>query len=380
MTVSRRRLYDMNKNRTNSVRFNLLLHLPHVLRYVFIALLILALIGCAVLGLRGCSRRRHTVADGGIEIRGASVGAQYFSMKNAFIAFDGSYARAYDAKKGELLWEVTPDGTQGFQCAVSSDLMALYKAGMLYVYDSTGRVSFSTSSEENISDVAVGVSRAAIRYQDDSIRIIDSTGKEVERIENAQGQVLDFGLYSASDLMWVLTLNAAGIEPECTLNIYQPGKLLIAGYSTTDQLYYQPIMHGSTICIAGTQTIDIRNTNDMSESSILTYGWTLRDWYAGNDLTILMALTEQGDDPTALRIIRGQTQRDVRMHAGCTDLMLGETYIYGFSGSTIIGVPVAGGATQSWSLPYNADAVLCRLSGSRALLSGNGKVYLVELP
>ena len=136
----------------------------------------------------------------------------------------------------------------------------------------------------------------------------------------------------------------------------------------------------NAICIAGTQTIDIRNTNDMSESSILTYGWTLHDWYAGNELTILMSLTEQGDDPTALRLIRGQTSRDVRMHAGCTEIMLGENYIYGFAGSTIIGVPVAGGATQSWSLPYSADKILCRLSGSRALLSGEGKVFLVELP
>lgn len=370
----------MDKQRNNPIRFNLLLHLPHILRYVVITLLILTLIGGTALALRSCGRRRNTVADGGIEIQGASPAAAYYAMKNAFVAFDGSYARAYDAKKGELLWEVTPDGTQGFQCAASNDLMALYKAGMLYVYDSTGRVSFSTSAEENIADVAVGVSRAAIRYQDDSIRIIDSTGKEVERIENAQGQVLDFGLYSASDLMWVLTLNAEGIEPECTLNIYQPGKLLIAGYSTTDQLYYRPIMHGSTICIAGTQTLDIRNTNDMSESSLLTYGWTLRDWYAGNDLTILMALTEQGENPTSLRIIRGQEQRDVRMHAGCTDLMLGENYVYGFSGSTIIGIPVASGNAQSWSLPYAADEVLCRLSGSRALLSGAGKVYLVELP
>lgn len=370
----------MDKQRNNSVRFNLLLHLPHVLRYVVIALLVLALIGGTVLSLRSCGRRRNTVADGGIEIRGANPAAEYYSMKNAFVAFDGSFARAYDAKKGDLLWEVTPDGTQGFRCAASSDMLALYKAGMLYVYDSTGRVSFSTSSEENIADVAVGISRAAIRYQDDSIRIIDSTGKEIERLENTQGQVLDFGLYSASDLMWVLALNASGIEPECTLNIYQPGKLLIAGYSTTDQLYYSPIMYGSTICIAGTQTIDIRNTNDMSESSILTYGWTLRDWYAGNELTILMSLTEQGDDPTALRLIRGQTSRDVRMHAGCTEIMLGENYIYGFAGSTIIGVPVASGATQSWSLPYSADKILCRLSGSRALLSGEGKVFLVELP
>ena len=370
----------MNKERTSTVKFKMLLHLPHVMRYVVIALMVLAIAGGAVLGLRGCSRRGNTVADGGVEIRGAGAEAKYYAMKDAFIAFDGSSARAYDKKKGDLLWECTPDGSQGFKCAVSSDMMALFKEGMLYVYDKTGRVSFSTSSEEGIVDVKVGVSRAAIRYKDDSIQIIDSTGKQVERIAGDQGQVLDFGLYSSSDLMWVLMLDAEGIEPKCTLNIYQPGKLLIAGYSTTEQLYYQPIMHGSTVCIVGTQTVDMRNTDDMSESSVLVYGWTLGDWYAGEELTLLMTLTEQGDEPTALRIIRGQKMTDARMHAGCTDLMLGENYVYGFAGSTIIGVPVTGGQTQSWSLPYAVSDVLCKLDGRYVLLGSEGKVYLVELP
>ena len=229
----------------------------------------------------------------------------------------------------------------------------------------------------------MGVSRVAIRYADDSIRIIDSMGKQVESIESTLGQVLDFGLYSASDLMWVLTLDSSGIEPKCSLNIYQPGKLLIAGYSTTDQLYYRPILYNNTVCIAGTQSIDVRNTDDMTESSVLTYGWTLRDHYVGDTLHVLLSLTEQGASPTTLRLLSGENlaaAQDLHMPAGCTDLMLGKNYVYGFSGSTIIGLPLSGGKTLSWSLPYTAESVLCRLDGARALLSAEGKVYLVELP
>ena len=60
--------------------------------------------------------------------------------------------------------------------------------------------------------------------------------------------------------------------------------------------------------------------------------------------------------------------------------MLGENYVYGFAGSTIIGVPVTGGQTQSWSLPYAVSDVLCKLDGRYVLLGSEGKVYLVELP
>ena len=70
--------------------------------------------------------------------------------------------------------------------------------------------------------MAAGVSRVAIRYQDDSIQIIDSTGKPVETIANTTGQVMDFGLYSASDLMWVLRLDSDGIQPKSMLDIHQP--------------------------------------------------------------------------------------------------------------------------------------------------------------
>ena len=136
----------MTQKRPSTVKFNMLLHLPHILRYVVIFVLILAVLCTGFFALRGCSRRRSTVADGGIEIRGATPTAQYSSMKNTFIAFDGSFARAYDAKKGTLLWEVSPDGTHGFGCAASSDLLALYKESMLYVYDREGRISYSTGN------------------------------------------------------------------------------------------------------------------------------------------------------------------------------------------------------------------------------------------
>ena len=69
----------------------------------------------------------------------------------------------------------------------------------------------------------------AVRYADDSIEIIDKTGKSVGVIQAENGAVMDYGMYSGSDLMWVLMLDDTGIEPRSQLNIHQPGKLLIAG-------------------------------------------------------------------------------------------------------------------------------------------------------
>lgn len=372
--------HAMRQLRASSAKFKLQLHLPHIVRILVILLAAVLLVGAVTLGVRGCSRRTNTVADGGIAISGANASAEYYAMQNAFVAFDGSYARAYDAQKGELMWERSPDGSQGYQCVASDTLLALYKANSIYVYDAAGNVSFSTSTEQTITGVAVGVSRVAIRYRDDSIQIIDNTGKPVETIENTEGQVMDFGLYSGSDLMWVLLLNEEGIEPKSILNIHQPGKLLIAGYSTTEQLYYKPLVSGNYVYIVGTRTIDVRNTVDMTESSVMVYGWTLKDSFAGDKLAILMTLTQQGSSATSLRVIVDGVSSDLRMHAGCTDMVLFEKCVYGFAGQTICAVPISGGKTSSYSLPYSVDEVLCKLGGGKVLLGGGGQVYLVTLP
>lgn len=366
--------------RASSVRFKVLLHLPHVMRVVVIVLLLAVLAGGVALSVRGCSGKTSTVADGGIVISGVSAASQFFDLGTAFVAFDGSYARAYDLKKGELLWEKSPDGSQGYRCSASGQLLALYKANSLYVYDPAGNVVFSTSTDQNIQSVLVGQTSAAVRFEDDSIQVIDKTGKTVDTIVSTEGKVMDYGFYSTSDLMWVLLLDDTGIEPKCVLNIYQPGKKLLAGFSTTEQLYYKPLMSGNDVYIVGTRSIDIRNTNDTSESSALIYGWTLKDYNLGEPPVLLFTLTDQGDHPTSLRVVSGGKAQDLRMPAGCTDLMMGASSVYGFAGQTLYSVPVAGGKTGSYSRPYAVDALLCRLKENRVLLSGENQVHLVTLP
>lgn len=369
--------FDM---RASSVKFKFFLHMPHILRIVAIVLLVALVIGGIVFGVRGCTSTKNPLTDGGVAIVGVSPSVEFFAMGTGFVAFDGTYARAYDAK-GQLLWENSPDSSQGYQCASSSALLAVYKANSIYVYDTAGNTAFTVPVDQAIQSVAVGQTCVAIRYQDDSIQVIDKTGKAVETIAPTDGTVMDFGIYSQRDLLWVLLLNADGIEPKSQLNIHQPGKMLIAGYSTTQQLYYRPLAFGNQIYIVGTKTVDVRNTNDTSESSLQVYGWTLRDSVSTTDkLNILLALTEQGDNPTSLRVISGSTSTDLRMPAGCTDMIMGAKSVYGFSGQTIYSVPLEGGKTGTYSLPYAVDEVLCRLSDNRALLSGEGQVYLVTLP
>ena len=111
------------------------------------------------------------------------------------------------------------------------------------------------------------------------------------------------------------------------------------------------------------------------------YGWTLRDSYAGAEqMSLLLTLSEQGKDATALRVIAGTKVTDLRMHAGCTDLMMGNGRVWGLAGQTLYSVPVSGGKTQSYSLPYAADGVLLRVNENQLLLSAQGEVRLVSLP
>lgn len=354
--------------------------MPHVMRYVVIALLVAAVAAGVFLAVRGFAPGSASLEGGGTAVAGVHAQMEFHAMGDAFVAFDGSYARAYDARSAELLWERSPDRSDGYSCATSDWLLALYKENTLYVYDASGNVAFSTSPQKSIVGVSAGHSRVAVRYADDTIEVIDSTGKSVETITPTDGTLMDFSLYSSSDLLWVLMLDSGGITPRSVLNIYQPGKLLMAGFSSTKQLYYRALMSGSSVYIVGTRTVDGRSTSDTTETSVQIYGWTLRDACAGDALHMLFTLSAQEEAPTSLRVVTGAQSQDLHMPAGCTDLCMGTDSVYGFAGQTVYVVPLSGGATSVSSLPYSVEDVLCRLNNNRVLLSGAGQVYLVQLP
>lgn len=354
--------------------------MPHVMRYVVIALLVAALAGGVLLAVRGCAPGAASLEGGGTAVTGVNAQMTFCALGDAFVAFDGTYARAYDGRTAELLWERSPDQSDGYSCASSDWLLALYKTNSLYVYDTAGNVAFSVSPQKEIARVSAGHSRVAVQYADDTIEVIDSTGKSVETLTPSDGTLVDFALYSSSDLLYVLMLDASGILPRSVLNIYQPGKLLMAGYSTTDQLYYRALMSGSSVYIVGTRTVDGRSTSDTTETSVPIYGWTLCDACAGDELHMLFTLSSQQENPTALRVLTGTQTQDLHMPAGCTDLCMGTRSVYGFAGQTVYSVPLAGGATSVSSLPYAVEDVLCRLNNNRVLLSSADQVYLVTLP
>ena len=365
--------------RVSSAKFKALLRLPQFMRTALLVILCLLLTGCIVLGVTRCGKGGKS-SGGGTALTGAAPSAEYKLMKESVIGFDGSFARAYSVKNGDLLWECSPDGGQGFKCAVSQNLVVLYKAASLSVYDSQGKIAFTIAPEKSISEVRAGLTRIAVCYTDDTIEIFDSTGKSVETLSQTGGMVMDYAFYSTSDLLWVLSLDNTGIRPKSTVSIHQPGKMLIASFETTDQCYFQPVISGSSVFLIGGDTIDFRNTDNTSENSALVKGWSHLDTYLGEQVGLLFGLTEQGDTPQTLRVYTGDVPHDVHMHIGCTDLMLGDKYVYGFSGTLVYAAPINGGKTISSSLPCTVTDVLCRISGSRALVTDGQTVLLVNLP
>lgn len=94
-----------------------------------------ALAGGVLLAVRGCAPGAASLEGGGTAVTGVSAQMSLLSPGDAFVAFDGTYARAYDGRTAELLWERSPDQSDGYSCASSDWLLALYKANSLYVYD-----------------------------------------------------------------------------------------------------------------------------------------------------------------------------------------------------------------------------------------------------
>ena len=349
------------------------------MRNLLLIVLCLLLVGFIALGITKCGKSGNH-SGGGIALTGASPTAQYTLMKESVIGFDGSYARAYNTKTGDLLWECSPDGGQGYKCAVSSGLVVLYKAASMSVYTEEGKIAFTLSPEKSIERVSAGLTRIAVCYTDNTIEIFDSTGKSVETLTPDGGQIMDHAFYSSSDLLWVLSLDNTGIRPKSTVSIHQPGKMLIASFSTSDQCYFRPVISGSNVYLIGGDTIDFRNTDTTAENSALVKGWSHIDTYMDDAVSLLFSLTEQGENGTTLRVFTGEKSHDLHMHIGCSDLMLGDLYVYGFSGNIVYALPISGGKTVTASLPCTVSSLLCRISGSRALVTDGTSVMLVNLP
>lgn len=366
----------------SSFFFSLKLKLPMILRIAVIAALALAIVLALFFGLRGCASGGETVTSGGTAMQGVSPGDSVRGFGNRIVSFTGSLVRCYSLS-GDEEWQYSiPDSTGGYALQVSDKQLGVYSGRNLLFLDEKGVSNYSGLMDGDIESLRMGQARCAVQINGaKNILVLDKNGAMVDTIDLGEKQLLDYGFYSANDLLWVLTLDTSSLAFVSNLDIYQAGKEQVNGYTTESQVYYKPLFYKDYAYVLGTKAIDVMAPSQKDNASISVYGWQYMDAFGGSDaMNILLAQNVQGENPSTVRVVRGQAAEDLHLPQGTISASAGEKGIYAVTPQALYTIPYAAGKMESYAFRYTVDNVLCCVQGKYMVVSSGQAVYLVQLP
>ncbi len=256
--------------------------------------------------LSGCAdappaRAAWPTEDGDL---GGEPSDQFYAMGQVFLAFDGSYARAYDVKRASCSGSVRRTGRRGIS-ATRVRSWRRFTKGQHSSMSTTRRAAWPFFGDDGAAHRAAGARGAgasvAVRYADDSIEIIDKTGKE--RGSDPGGKRRGGGLRHVFRQRPDVGADAGrhGHRAQEPAQHSSAGQAAHRGYSTSSQLYYKPLMHGQP-------GLHLRDADDRCalherRDGLLGAGLRLdaaRFLCGRGQMSLLLTLSEQGKDATAL--------------------------------------------------------------------------------
>lgn len=331
---------------------------------------------------RGHSAQLRTV------IQTPALDNQRVRVLNEGIAYyDGSTLHALNGK-GKQIWSYAAGADAGF--SVDSGGVATWKGGVLSILSSDkGLTLFSGSMEDTILNARAGKVFSAVQIGEEhnsSIVILESSGRQVEKIGLANQTVLDFGFFNNDALFWLMSLNTEGTVPVCTISTYRPGKLLAGTIEDNQQVLYEVLFQSSQIRAVGTTHIkDFDYTGKEIEANrILVYGWYLMslDDQAANPMMAFVPV-DQSDGAGGIsdvRMIRGQLEQSVRLPYPAKRVVASGDAIYAFTGQYVMVCHMGDTVPTTYALPVYVDEILDLTKGRNCVTTSGGRVCMIPLP
>ena len=309
------------------------------------------------------------------------------TVGDGFVYYDGS-AITKIGEDGQSRWNYMIGGGAELQ-AGDAGVAAWVGQTLTLIDGSTGVTGYSNKMEAEILSAKVGAQYAAVLLgpeHNSTIVLMETGGRRVDSITLADQTVIDYGFFYNDSLFWVMILDTNGTVPSCTINTYRPGRRLVGSITDSEQILYHTSFQSAQISCTGDTFIKVYNYNGAEESDKrnLVYGWTLADDDEGADNPIMAfvpnAQFESGELMHDVRMIRGSTERTVRMPWGCSWLVAVGNRVYGFSNEGYIMVAQIDSqrvGAHRLSVPF--DRVYGVTDGGVALLGYGTTVYFVPL-
>lgn len=315
-------------------------------------------------------------------LRGVNV------IKDGFVYYDGSTVSCISSS-GTLKWSYLVGSGAGFR-ATDYGVAAWVNKSITLIDSKTGTTTYNGTMDENVISAYVGSKYAAIvtgaEADQPVVILMESGGRQVNRIVMDSETVIDYGFYSNGSLLWAMIANTNGTVPTTTVRTYRPGKEIVGSITDAEQLNYAVMFQQNQVVVAGDtylKTYDYTGVEDPSKRKLI-YGWYMvRSDNSYTDPLMLFVNDSQYSGAPAVRDIRlmkSGLDKIMRMPFPCRDVCVVGDMIYGFSADGyLIKMNVNDTVPTAYALGIEVDNVYGVTNDAVAVAESGGRVYMINL-
>ncbi len=206
--------------------------------------------------------------------------------------------------KGETVWTLPVDAAQDAFTA-SESMIASFgeKDAQFLTFDK--EQLFTVSLDQEISAVRCGTNMAGILTtdQDESghnlsyIYIYDLAGNNVGQIDMNEKQIIDFGIYGDSDMLWTLSLDTSGVVPTTYILTFKMDGTMTNSIEVNTQIVEKVYVTSDSIYASGTNSLVDYSYFGEQQDDTLIYGWQPYDVsISGSDIKMLYKTRAEEED------------------------------------------------------------------------------------
>lgn len=288
---------------------------------------------------------------------------------------------------GNLIWQHTLG--EGADYRVYDYGVAAWQGGKLYLIGRDGTMLLSSSMTSDIRSCAMCANYAAVETTvngANALQVIEYNGKVIDTVDMSALTLLDYGFFSDSNMMWVMTLNTEGTVPLTQVNTYQPARFQTGSIPDSTQVIYKVVLQNNELVLIGTKNMTRYSYTGKktSSSESLVYGWYYMDSsVAGGKSAYLFAPTRELEDSISIkdmRVITDSADYTVHFQLPCMSVYAGESAAYAISNQYAFKNVYGSSETLAYALPMYVDQVVGFTGNGVAVVVSEQRVYLIKLP
>ncbi len=306
-------------------------------------------------------------------------------MGDGLVSFDGQKLFALTAQ-GRTKWS-QPLSNPNASLSASDSLAVVYTQTQIYIFDDTGKLTFSDKVNETIRQVRCGKTHVAVLTEGEtpSVRVIDKEGRFIDAKPFQGVSVLDFGFYTDTDQLYSMTLDAYAATPYTAVTTYEPGKLTTGQITFADELIYRAVFHKNSAAFVGTQNVTwAAQAAAITETGkTLVYGRQSMAQGVYNDrIYLALAPVDEAERESGVQTLYLQTadsQREVHLPVRAPFVCIFQDAVFAVGPSAVMRVPLAEGAVTQRDLPLHVERVLGVTRLGSLVVSSGGSLYSLAL-